>query len=172
MTHRDAPAAHVRMIVSGGQSGVDRAAIDVAIAHGVAYSGWVPRGGWAEDHPAPPGVLTRYPALRATDEADTAVRTERNVDDADALLVVRSRAVRSAGTDLACSRAEARGMPCLVIDPHDERAHAALSAFLASLPSGSTLCVAGPREREQPGAYAATRALLEAHAAELFRAEL
>ena len=142
--------------------------MDVAIAHGVAYSGWVPRGGWAEDHPVPPGVLARYPALRATDEADPAVRTVRNVDEADALLVVRSPTVRSAGTDLARSRAEARGVPCLVLDTHDERAHAELTSFLESLSPGSALNVAGPREREQPGAYAAARALLEAHCEELF----
>lgn len=165
---RGASACRVRVIVTGGESGVDRAAMDVAISHGVAYSGWVPRGGWAEDHEEPPGVLARYPALRETDEADPVVRTVRNVDDADAVLVVRSRAVVSPGTDLALSRAEARGVPSLVLDPRDEATHPRLTAFLASLPLGSALNVAGPREREQPGVYAATRALLEAHAAELF----
>ena len=41
---------------SGGQSGVDRAVLDVALELGLKYSGWCPHGGWAEDHPVPPGV--------------------------------------------------------------------------------------------------------------------
>ena len=45
-------------IVSGGQTGVDRAALDVAIARGIAYGGWCPLSGWAEDLPTRPG-LTR-----------------------------------------------------------------------------------------------------------------
>ena len=46
-------------IISGGQSGVDRAALDAAVALAVPYAGWCPRGGWAEDFPEPPGVLAR-----------------------------------------------------------------------------------------------------------------
>ena len=48
-------------IVSGGQTGVDRAALDVAIELGIPYRGWCPKGGWAEDMPNPPGVLALYP---------------------------------------------------------------------------------------------------------------
>ncbi|WP_425283373.1 YpsA SLOG family protein [Methyloceanibacter marginalis] len=51
-------------IVSGGQTGVDRAALDAAIAAGLPYRGWCPKGGWAEDYPHPPGVRTRYPACK------------------------------------------------------------------------------------------------------------
>ena len=51
-------------LLSGGQSGVDRAVLDVALARGIAYGGWCPRGGWAEDFPEPPGLLARYPKLR------------------------------------------------------------------------------------------------------------
>ena len=51
------------IIISGGQSGVDRAALDVAIARGIAYGGWCPKGGWAEDLAVPPGLLARYPLL-------------------------------------------------------------------------------------------------------------
>ena len=44
-------------IISGGQTGVDRAALDVAIERGVPWGGWCPKGGWAEDFPEPPGLL-------------------------------------------------------------------------------------------------------------------
>ena len=55
-------------IVSGGQTGVDRAALDVAIGRGIAYGGWCSKGGLAEDMPNPPGLLSRYPGLRETPE--------------------------------------------------------------------------------------------------------
>jgi hypothetical protein len=70
-------------IVSGGQTGVDRAALDVAVALGMPYCGWCPRGGWAEDMPEPPGVLARYPRLEETPSEDPAQRTRWNVRDSE-----------------------------------------------------------------------------------------
>jgi hypothetical protein len=66
-------------IVSGGQTGVDRAALDAAIANSIDYGGWCPRGGRAEDMRRAPGVLVRYPKLHETPLADPAQRTEWNV---------------------------------------------------------------------------------------------
>jgi hypothetical protein len=54
-------------LLSGGQSGVDRAVFDVALARDIPYGGWCPKGGWAEDFPEPPGVLAKYPRLAETD---------------------------------------------------------------------------------------------------------
>src|SRR5215510_5032972 len=68
-------------IVSGGQSGADRAALDFAIARGLEYGGWCPKGGWAEGFPDPPGLIARYPNLRETPERDPKQRTEWNVRD-------------------------------------------------------------------------------------------
>ena len=47
----------IARIRTGGQSGVDRAALDFAIEHNIPYCGWCPKGGWAEDYPDPPGLL-------------------------------------------------------------------------------------------------------------------
>src|SRR5262245_53687608 len=77
-------------IISGGQTGVDRAALDAAIALGIPYGGWSPKGGWAEDMPSPPGILAHYPALRETSSADPSERTELNVRDSDATLLLTS----------------------------------------------------------------------------------
>ncbi len=70
-------------IVSGGQTGVDRAALDVAIARRLPHGGWCPRGRRAEDGAVP----ARY-ALREHASPDYAARTERNVVDSDATLVL------------------------------------------------------------------------------------
>ncbi|KQY62416.1 YpsA SLOG family protein [Nocardioides sp. Root140] len=147
---------HIARIVSGGQTGADRAALDAALHAGIPYGGWCPAGGLAEDHPAPPGLLADYPALREAPSGDPAVRTRLNVRGSDATLVVRE-AVRSPGTDLTLALAEELGRPCLVTAGDTD----AVTAWLEGLALGLTLNVAGPRESEQPGSYAATRALLE-----------
>src|SRR5262245_51134918 len=105
-------------ILSGGQSGVDRAALDAAIEKGLGYRGWCPKGGWAEDLPETPGLLAPYPHLRETPEADAVERTRRNVRDCDRLLVLAdsSGVTVSKGTELARGLALKLGKPCLVLD--------------------------------------------------------
>jgi hypothetical protein len=90
-------------IITGGQSGVDRAALDAAIALGIPYGGWCPKDGWAEDFPHPPGLLARYPRLSETPSADPAERTEWNVRDSDACLILTDAngIAASRGTALA-----------------------------------------------------------------------
>ena len=78
----------VRRVRTGGQTGVDRAALDAAAIAGIPYVGWVPAGGWAEDQPDPPGVLAPYPLLRPTPSADPRQRTAWNVRDADVTLLL------------------------------------------------------------------------------------
>src|SRR5262247_3340324 len=75
-------------IISGGQTGVDRAALDVAIECGMPWGGWCPKGGWAEDFPNPPGLLAKYPHLRETPLAHPLQRTEWNIRDSDATLII------------------------------------------------------------------------------------
>ena len=75
-------------IISGGQTGVDRAALDVAIERGMTWGGWCPKGGWAEDFPDPPGLLAKYPKLRETPLSHPLQRTEWNVRDSDATLII------------------------------------------------------------------------------------
>ena len=75
-------------LLSGGQSGVDRAVLDAAVERSIDYGGWCPKDGWAEDLPKPPGLLAKYPRLKETPLADPAQRTEWNVRDADACMIV------------------------------------------------------------------------------------
>lgn len=149
------------LLVSGGQTGVDRAALDVAIELGIPYRGWCPQGGWAEDEPEPPGLLARYPSLRPTPTAAPAERTRRNVRDSDATLVLtRGRPGASPGTALTIETAQGLGRPLVVADLDGPRALADARGLLAGLSPAAALNVAGPRESGAPGVYDLARALL------------
>lgn len=155
------PDGRVARIVSGGQTGADRAALDVALELGIDSGGWCPAGGWAEDQPEPPGLLALYPNLVATPQADPAVRTRLNVRDSDATLVVWDGAVPSPGTRRTIDIALELGRPLLVTVGDVAEVDAWL-AGLPELPTGIVLNVAGPRESGCPGTYERTAELLRA----------
>jgi hypothetical protein len=142
-------------IISGGQTGVDRAALDAAIAQGIAYAGWCPRGGWAEDCPDPPGLLAHYPLLRETPLRDPAQRTEWNVRDSDATMIIVDAAGLdvSRGTALARALAEKFLKPLMVVDLSQKGVTAQAETWLRALGSGIALGIGGPRESEAPGIY-------------------
>lgn len=150
--------AQLRRIVSGGQTGVDLAAFDAALACGLACGGWVPKGRLNEA-----GVIpAKYPGLRETPSSDPAKRTVWNVRDSDATLIV-TRGPLAGGSLLTAEEARRLGKPLLYIDLHrtgtDEavrRAH----EWLASLEGCETLNVAGPRASEDPGIYQAAKSVL------------
>jgi hypothetical protein len=150
-------------IVSGGQTGVDRAALKVATEKGIPYGGWCPKGGWAEDWPEPPGILTLYPGLRETPEATPEQRTEWNVRDSDRLMVLTniSDLTASKGTALALKYAKTLGKPTIVIDLEASGGLADARAWLAER-EDSILCIAGPRESEAPGIAAEAHTFLTA----------
>jgi len=150
----------VARIVSGGQTGADRAALDVAIVLGLDYGGWCPRGGTAEDLLDPPGLLAAYPMLRETPDSDSRVRTRWNVRDSDATLVLSlSDPVLSPGTELALRTATRLGRLHIAL-PADQPN--LVARWLGELGPGATLNVAGPRESEDPGLYEAVLTTLTA----------
>ncbi|HEU4476631.1 MAG TPA: putative molybdenum carrier protein [Methyloceanibacter sp.] len=149
-------------IISGGQSGMDRAALAAAIELGLLYGGWCPKGGWAEDFPNPPGLLAVYPHLRETPSADPLQRTEWNVRDADQLLILidkRGLAI-SKGSMAARDFAVSLAKPHKVIDLHAPDAFAQALAFVGEAKLEAALCIAGSRESEAPGIYAKARPFL------------
>jgi Circularly permutated YpsA SLOG family len=143
-------------IVSGGQSGVDRAALDFAIQHGLEHGGWCPRGRLAED-----GIIPPVYRLRETDSVEYEERTEKNVLDSDATLIVVRVKELSGGTAFTKTCAEQHGRPLLVVREKDGVAPGAdaLSKFL-KLNQIRTLNVAGPRESQAPGLGKFVRELL------------
>lgn len=142
-------------IVSGGQTGPDRAALNVAIDRGMRVSGWCPAGRWAEDGPIP----ARYPLVE-TPGADPAERTRRNVLDSDATLILSPPPLRG-GTALTHQTALHLGRPTLVVDPSRESTDAAASWMREAFPEGGILNIAGPRESESPGIQAVSATWLE-----------
>lgn len=150
----------VTRIVSGGQSGVDRAALDFAIAHGIPYGGWCPKGGWAEDFPHPPGLLAHYPGLRETPDRDTRQRTEWNVRDSDGLLVLTRVSASSPGTSVGIAAARTYAKPHLIVDMDAPEPAGRIPAWLGENPDIRILSIGGPRESEAPGIYQAALSLL------------
>jgi hypothetical protein len=155
-------------IVAGGQTGVDRAAIDAAIHLGLPYGGWVPKGGWAEDFPQSPGLLPVYPLLRETASQDPAERTRLNVRDSNATLILTagSGSVASPGIMLTKRIAAPLGRSVLAIAADHPDAVLVIRRWLHGLGGIATLNIAGPRESEAPGIYIRGRRLIESVLAE------
>lgn len=147
----------LQRVVSGGQTGVDRAGLDAAIACGLSHGGWCPQGRRAEDGPIP----ARY-ALQETASPEYHVRTDRNVRDADATVVLCA-GPPTGGTALTLEYATRRGRPALVLDLDVVDAAAATAKLRAWCAEHGveTLNVAGPRESSVPGIYARARVVLD-----------
>lgn len=143
-------------IVSGGQTGVDRAALDAAQALGLPRGGWCPRGRWAEDGEIP----TPYP-LDETPKTELAQRTEWNVRDSDATLVLVLERPLSGGSLLTAELARSYRRPLRVVELAADPDPADLRPWLAEH-QVRTLNVAGPRASEAPDLPAAAQAYLEA----------
>ncbi len=137
----------VRRIVSGGQTGVDRAALDAAAAAGLERGGWVPLGRRAEDGPIPGA----YP-MRQADSPDYAVRTRLNVADSDATLIL-ARGPPSGGTRLTVEIARALARPCRVVEVGGAGGVEETRDWLIA-EGVRVLNVAGPRESTAPGIHA------------------
>jgi hypothetical protein len=146
--------AVLERIVSGGQTGVDRAALDAAISRGIPHGGWCPRGRRAEDGRVP----DRY-ALREHDSPEYAARTEANVRDSDGTLVLAPGTPRG-GTALTVRLAERHGRPCRVVDLNAAPDPSAVAVWIARHRI-RTLNVAGPRESTRPGIHDQAAAFLD-----------
>jgi hypothetical protein len=133
-------------IISGGQTGVDRAALDVGLELGLPCGGWCPQGRKAEDGPIDP----RYP-LMETPFVEYPQRTEWNVRDSDGTILL-TRGRRKGGTALTLALAKRLAKPYLVVNLNRKPALEKVLAWAEAHHVG-VLNVAGPRESENPGIY-------------------
>lgn len=139
--------------MSGGQTGVDRAALDVAIELGIEHGGWCPRGRLAEDGP----IAARY-QLRETDSADYPQRTEQNVLDSHGTLIIYRERL-SGGTKLTEVLARRHSKPLFLVDLATAPDVTAMQSWLRGQ-AIQALNVAGPRESTSPGIAREAAALL------------
>ena len=137
-------------IISGGQTGCDRAALDAAIALGISHGGYVPKGRLAED-----GIVPHKYSMQEISSRHYQARTKKNVDSATATLVFAT-APHSKGVALTIQYAQASRKPCLVV-PLENLGDPLLAdkvvAFLKKH-SMAVINVAGPRESSFGGGSA------------------
>lgn len=146
-------------IISGAQTGADRAALDAAMELGVTVGGWVPKGRKAED-----GVIPdTYPNLEETDSAHYEARTRHNVRDSDATLII-SHGELHGGSRYTRDSVGELGKPWLHVDLDKvsfDDAVDVIREWLSGL-DGDTLNVAGARESSDPKIYKATKQIVTA----------
>ena len=148
----------VNQIVSGGQTGVDRAALDWARQREVVHGGWCPKGRLAADGPLPAHYL-----LRETDSTGYRQRTKLNVRDSDATLLFNMGPL-DGGTLQTVRFAQTLRKPHLVVQLDELALEGVVQNVRAWLAEGRfhTVNVAGPREEKRPGVYACVLGLLDA----------
>jgi hypothetical protein len=145
----------LRKIVSGGQTGVDRAALDAGLNHDVPVGGWCPRGRRAEDGDVP----SRYP-LKETPSDAYEQRTAWNVRDSDGTLIITSGGLEG-GTALTMTEAQRQGRPVLHVRTTDAVPIPMIRAW-GEDHDIRVLNVAGPRVSEADDIYEQARRILDA----------
>ena len=136
----------IEKIVTGGQTGVDRAALDCAIALDIPHGGWCPAGRRAED-----GIIPQRYRLVETDSPEYADRTRKNVEDSDATLILNRNRLEG-GTAATLAFAGRCGKPVMVVDLDNPPETNDIRNWLAA--NHIKDCnVAGPRESKIPGIY-------------------
>lgn len=140
------PTSIIR-IVSGGQTGADRAALDWAMAHGLPHGGWCPRGRKAEDGAIP----SRYRLSETPDDAYVQ-RTEWNVRDSDGTVILSLSRTLTGGSAATVALARRHGKPWIHLarEACGEDAGAELRRFVEERRI-RVLNVAGPRASTEPG---------------------
>jgi hypothetical protein len=135
----------ITKIVSGGQTGADRAALDFAIENRISHGGWCPKGRLAED-----GVIPAKYHLTETPSPDSAQRTEWNVRDSDGTVIFSIRAELKGGSTQTEEFAILHRKPCIHLSQErdGETTPAKLSEFLRKH-TVERLNIAGPRASEE-----------------------
>ena len=135
-------------IVSGGQTGADRAALDFAILSTIPHGGWCPRGRVAED-----GAIPASYRLKETPEAHYDQRTEWNVRDSDGTVIFSIDPQLSGGSKTTADFAASHGKPMLHLYPGKSPAMDRDLLDFINVNSIRVLNVAGSRESKESGIY-------------------
>jgi hypothetical protein len=146
----------IKKVISGGQTGVDRAGLDAALVAGIPIGGYCPKGRLAED-----GVIPEIYPMIEMESPESYYRTEMNVLQSDGTLILNSGDLTE-GTRLTRDFCIKYGKPCLVVqlDRQEITGEQVIRWLRGQLIL--TLNIAGPRESKHPGGiYSDSRSFLE-----------
>jgi hypothetical protein len=140
----------VSKIVSGGQPGADRAALDVALVAGITCGGWCPKGRKAED-----GRIDEVYPLVETLSAGHRQCSKWNARDSDGTLII-TQGKTTGATELTAQEAEKCLRPLLIIDTMKTSFDAAVEIAVRWVKRNSirVLNITGPRSSDKPTIYA------------------
>lgn len=136
--------AVLKKIISGGQTGADRAALDFALEQGIAHGGWCPKGRLSEA-----GCIPAKYQLVEMPTDNYAERTERNVLDSDGTVIISIASTLNSGSLLTLQKAQQHGKPVLHLHSRDADPGKRLAEFIAA--NAIKTNVAGPRASSEPG---------------------
>jgi hypothetical protein len=147
----------IKKIISGGQTGVDRAALDAAIKLTIPHGGWIPRGRLTESGPLP----SKY-CLKETRSSSYSERTEKNVLDSDGTLII-SRGPLTGGSEYTREMAVKHNRFWLHIDLSQKAAFQAATIISDWIlrKKIAILNIAGPRASKDPKIYKDTLNIIE-----------
>jgi putative molybdenum carrier protein len=133
-------------VISGGQTGVDRAALDAALTLGIHCGGFCPKGRKSEDGTIP----EKYPLVETRSD-NYSERTERNVKTADGTMILIA-GNPDRGTQLTIDLCRRHNKSCLVINLNDGKDRVELKSWIKKNKIG-VINIAGNRERISPGIH-------------------
>jgi len=153
-------------IISGGQTGADRAALEFALEHNIPCGGWCPKGRLAED-----GIIDQKYPLKETVSSESSERTRMNVRDSDGTLILFINTINK-GTDLTTEYCTKMGKPYFIWKLYRKLENGGKLENNGLLDKNRimewikannirVLNIAGPRESSEPGIYLEVYRLLE-----------
>lgn len=145
----------LRKIISGGQTGADRAALDFGFWHDIPHGGWCPKGRLSED-----GVIEARYQLQETSTKSYPQRTERNVRESDGTVILTMSAKLSGGSKKTAEFATNHDKPWLHLHPGDWQKEVNLLRFIDEHRI-EVLNVAGTRASKEPGVYQFVKETME-----------
>lgn len=140
----------IKKIISGGQTGVDQGALEAALSLNISLGGFCPNGRICEN-----GIIPDKFQLIETESKDYSDRTEKNIINSDATLILTTKNKLSGGTYLTKILTNRHKKPCLILNLKEEMDKKAFSEWINNN-KVKILNIAGPRESKEKGIYAKT----------------
>ena len=148
----------IQKITNGGQTGVERGALDEAINHNIQISGWCNKNGYTDDCVVKPGIIKKYPQLKEQIGEEEDQYLEFNIMDADAVIILTTKTVNSKRVNLAKEYSFRYKKTVFLIKEAKDVPNCA--KWIDSLDRNLIINVTGPTAKECPNGYKLSREVL------------